>query len=79
MKLGSLGSVITVATHHDVDGRKSIYTRKKKNDISAAQRSRLQCIAEHARGAGGDWRQRRQKLAAASRACPPVRGRARTA
>lgn len=72
MKLGSLGSVVTLATHHDVDGRRSIFVRKKKNDVGAAMRARLACIAEHARGAGGDWRARRERLAAASRACAGV-------
>jgi len=75
MKLGSLGSVVTVAPHHDVDGRRSLFVRKKKNDVGSALRARLACIAEHARGAGGDWRHRREVLAQASRACPSARGR----
>jgi hypothetical protein len=74
VKLGSLGSVVTLATHHDVDGRKSIFVRKKKNDVGSALRARLACIAEHARGQGGDWRARRERLAAASRACPSMSG-----
>jgi hypothetical protein len=77
-KIASPGDFFTVAQHHDVDGRTSWFVRKKKNNVSAAMRARLQCIAEHARGVGGDWRSRRQKLAAAARACPSGgRGRAR--